>query len=216
METLGLWLAGFLTLALFSFLYKDNPFYRLAEHIFAGLSAGYYVGLIYRSVILQQLVDPISQHWVAVGAGDHPGFHIMKIGFLLFAGALGMLMFTRFFPKASWISRYPLAFVMGNTAGIYLMSELHGRLIPQIAGTFVNLLNPLNLIIFFGVLTTLIYFYFSKEHTGVLGGSARVGIWFIMIAFGAHFGYTVMGRISLLIGQVQFILIDWLKLIKPG
>ncbi len=48
----------------------------------------------------------------------------MKIGFLLFAGALGMLMFTRFFPKASWISRYPLAFVMGNTAGIYLMSEL--------------------------------------------------------------------------------------------
>lgn len=216
METLGLWLAGFLTLSLFSFLYKDNPFYRLAEHIFAGLSAGYYVGLIYHSVILQQLVDPISQHWVSATAGDHSGFHIMKIGFLLFAGALGMLMFTRFFPKASWISRYPLAFVMGNTAGIYLMSELHGRLIPQVAGTFVNLLNPLNLIIFFGVLTTLIYFYFSKEHTGVLGGSARVGIWFIMIAFGAHFGYTVMGRISLLIGQVQFILIDWLKLVKLG
>jgi hypothetical protein len=210
MDTLGLWLAGFLTLSLFSFLYKDNPFYRLAEHIFAGLSAGYYVGLIYRSVILQQLIDPISQHWVSVAAGDQPGFHLMKIGFLLFAGALGMLMFTRFFPKASWISRYPLAFVMGNTAGIYLMSELHGRLIPQIAGTFVNL------IIFFGVLTTLIYFYFSKEHTGVLGGSARVGIWFIMIAFGAHFGYTVMGRISLLIGQVQFILIDWLKLVKPS
>lgn len=216
MDTLGLWLAGFLTLSLFSFLYKDNPFYRLAEHIFAGLSAGYYVGLIYRSVILQQLVDPISQHWVSVGAGDQPGFHLLKIGFLLFAGALGMLMFTRFLPKASWISRYPLAFVMGNTAGIYLMSELHGRLIPQIAGTFVNLSNPLNLIIFFGVLTTLIYFYFSKEHTGVLGGGARVGIWFIMIAFGAHFGYTVMGRISLLIGQVQFILIDWLKLVKPS
>lgn len=216
MQTLGIWLAGFLTLALFSFLYKDNPFYRLAEHIFAGLSAGYYVGLIYRSVFLQQLVDPISQHWVSVSTGDNPGFHLMKIGFLLFAGALGVLMFTRFFPKASWISRYPLAFVMGNTAGIYLMSELHGRLIPQIAGTFVNLLDPLSIIIFVGVLTTLVYFYFSKEHTGLLGGSARIGIWFIMIAFGAHFGYTVMGRISLLIGQVQFILIDWLKLVKLG
>lgn len=215
MDTLGLWLAGFLTLSLFSFLYKDNPFYRLAEHIFAGLSAGYYVGLIYRSVILQQLVDPISQHWTSVAGGDQPGFHLMKIGFLLFAGAMGMLMFTRFFPKASWISRYPLAFVMGNTAGIYLMSELHGRLIPQISGTLVNLMNPLNIIIFFGVLTTLIYFYFSKEHTGALGVGARVGIWFIMIAFGAHFGYTVMGRISLLIGQVQFIFIDWLRLIKP-
>jgi hypothetical protein len=216
MQMLGLWLAGFLTLALFSFLYKDNPIYRLAEHVFAGLSAGYYVGLIYRSVILQQLVDPISQHWISVAAGDHAGFHLMKIGFLIFAGALGILMFARFFPKASWISRFPLAFVMGNTAGIYLMSELHGRLIPQIAGTFVNLLDPLSIVIFVGVITTLIYFYFSKEHTGLLGGSARIGIWFIMIAFGAHFGYTVMGRISLLIGQVQFILIDWLKLVKLG
>lgn len=216
MDVLGLWLAGFFTLALFSFLYKDNPFYGLAEHVFAGLSAGYEVGLIYRSVILQQLIDPISQHWVSMGTGDHPGFHLLKLCFLIFAGLLGMLMFTRFFPKASWISRYPLAFVMGNTAGIYLMSELHGRLIPQVASTFVNLLDPLSLIIFFGVLSTLIYFYFSKEHTGLLGGSARVGIWYIMIAFGAAFGYTVMGRISLLIGQVQFILIDWLKLVKLG
>ena len=46
METLGIWLMGLSTLALFSFLYKDNPFYRIAEHIFAGLSAGYYFGLI--------------------------------------------------------------------------------------------------------------------------------------------------------------------------
>ena len=61
----------------------------------------------------------------------------------------------------------------------------------------------------------MIYFYFSKEHKGVWE-SAKVGIWFIMIAFGAHFGYTVMGRISLLIGQVQFIFIDWLKLVKLG
>ena len=76
----------------------------------------------------------------------------MKLGFLIFAGLLGMMMFTRFFPKASWISRYPLAFVMGNTAGIYLMSELHGRLLPQIKATFVNLLDPLSIIIFFGVI----------------------------------------------------------------
>jgi hypothetical protein len=216
MDILGLWLAGFFTLALFSFLYKDNPFYGLAEHVFAGLSAGYEVGLIYRSVILQQLVDPISQHWVSVAGSDHVGFHLMKIGFLLFAGGLGVLMFTRFFPKTSWISRYPLAFIMGNTAGIYLMSELHGRLIPQVSATLVNLANPLNIIIFLGVITTLIYFYFSKEHKGALGASARMGIWFIMIAFGGNFGYTVMGRISLLIGQIQFIFIDWLKLIKPG
>jgi hypothetical protein len=34
-----------------------------------------------------------------------------------------------------------------------------------------------------------------------------------MIAFGATFGFTVMGRISLLIGRVQFLLTDWLQVI---
>ncbi|MCK4858425.1 MAG: hypothetical protein KAT58_10680 [candidate division Zixibacteria bacterium] len=214
METLGIWVAGLSTLALFSFLYKDNPFYRMAEHIFAGLSAGYYFGLIYQAVILQQLVDPIGQHWQMLDAGTgDTTYHTMKIIFLLFAGLLGVMMFSRFFPKLSWISRFPLAFIMGNTAGIYLMSQLHGLVLPQMAATFVNLASPLGIVIFFGVVATLIYFYFSKEHKGVLGVGAKVGIWFIMVSFGAHFGYTVMARISLLIGQLQFILIDWLKIV---
>ena len=94
------------------------------------------------------------------------------------------------------------------------MARLHGLVIPQTASTFVSLLTPVSIIIFVGVISTLIYFYFSKEHKGAMGVTARIGIWFIMIAFGAHFGYTVMGRISLLIGQVQFIFMDWLKLVK--
>jgi len=208
MSTFGILLAGFLTLAIFSFLYKDNPIYRLAEHIFAGLSAGYYVGLVWQSVIIQQLADPISQHWAAWQSGSNGSGHFGQIIMLVIAGILGALMFARFFPNMSWISRYPLAFVMGITAGIYLTSELHGRLLAQVSSTFIDLANPLNIIIFVGVVTTLIYFYFSKEHVGVLGAGARVGIWFIMVAFGAHFGYTVMARISLLIGRVQFLFID--------
>lgn len=214
MATFGIWIAGFLTLAIFSFLYKDNPFYRLAEHIFAGLSAGYYLGLIWQSVIVQQLADPMSQHWAGMFSGPDTGTHVKQFIFLIIAAILAMLIFARLFPKMSWVSRYPLAFVMGNTAGIYLTSELHGRLLGQVSATFVNLLDPLGIIIFVGVLVTLIYFYFSKEHTGALGAAARVGIWFIMIAFGAHFGYTVMGRISLLIGRVQFIFIDWFKMVS--
>jgi hypothetical protein len=68
----------------------------------------------------------------------------------------------------------------------------------------------LTIIIVIGVLSTLLYFYFSHEHKGALGAVARLGIWFIMISFGAHFGYTVMGRVSLLIGRVQFLIDDWI------
>jgi len=201
-DFLQIWIIAFFTLALFSFLYKDNPFYKFAEHIFAGLSAGYYVGLVWNSVIIQQMIDPMFDNgkW-----------------WLVFPGLLGVLMFSRFTKNYHWISRISLAFVMGNTAGIFLLSELHGKVLPQIQATMLSLnMNQspsaliLSLIVIIGVISTLIFFYFSKEHKGALGGIARLGIWFIMISFGAHFGYTVMARISLLIGQVQFLIEDWI------
>lgn len=74
--------------------------------------------------------------------------------------------------------------------------------------------NVGNLIIILGVITTLVYFFFSMEHKGFVGKVSRVGITFIMIAFGAAFGYTIMARISLFIGRIQFLLSDWLGIIK--
>jgi len=198
-EFFGTSLAAFFTLAIYSYLYKDNPFYRVAEHIFAGISAGYYVGLIWHSVIRQQLILPL--------------FLDSKY-LLIVPGILGILMFSRFFPKISWLSRLSLAFVIGNTAGIYVIQQFHGLIIPQVRSTFLSLTAFSGIVMVIGVISTLIYFYFSKEHKGAFGIVAKIGIWFIMIAFGASFGYTVMGRVSLLIGRAQFLMIDWLKLIK--
>ena len=64
------------------------------------------------------------------------------------------------------------------------------------------------LIVFVGTITGLIYFFFSKEHKGTLGTLSKIGIYFLMIKFGASFGFAVMGRISLLIGQMNY-LIDY-------
>jgi len=200
-EILQIWVAAFFTLAIFSFLYKDNPFFKLAEHVFAGLSAGYYVGLVWKSIILQQL-------WYPMMAGEW---------LLVFPAMLGALMFARLVPKISWVSRVSLAFVMGTTAGVFLVSQLNGMILPQMQATMLPLVlsegadaTLMALVMVIGVISTLIYFYFSKEHTGALGVTAKVGVWFIMIAFGAHFGYTVMARVSLLIGRVNFLYEDWL------
>jgi hypothetical protein len=65
-----------------------------------------------------------------------------------------------------------------------------------------------------GTFSGLVYFFFSKEHKGVFGGTAKVGIFFLMVTFGASFGYTVMSRMSLLIGRIDFLFGDWLGLIK--
>ncbi|GAB4314475.1 MAG: hypothetical protein Kow0074_01510 [Candidatus Zixiibacteriota bacterium] len=186
---------AFFTIAIFSFLYRDNPVFKFAEHVFAGLSAGYYAGLIFQSVIHQQVWVPLTQDgkWL-----------------VLIPAVLGVLMFARFIPRIGWMTRIPLAFVIGSTAGIMFIQQLHGLILPQVSNTILPLTSVNNVLIVLGVITTLIYFYFSKPHTGPLGWVANVGIGFIMVAFGAHFGYTVMARVSLLIGRVQFLLVDWL------
>jgi hypothetical protein len=71
------------------------------------------------------------------------------------------------------------------------------------------------LIILVGVVTVLVYFFFSVEHTGPVGVASKIGIWFLMISFGASFGYTIMARLSLLIGRVGFLIEDWLVLPLP-
>ena len=89
------------------------------------------------------------------------------------------------------------------------MEQIHGTMLPLwVRGNLGTTIG--NWLLVGGLLTTLIFFFFSKEHKGALGGAARIGVYFLMVSFGASYGYTVMARISLLIGRVMFLLHDWL------
>jgi hypothetical protein len=119
-----------------------------------------------------------------------------------------------------WLSRWSLAFVVGTTAGLQFTRYLQSNAIIQVKGTILPLFvggdlhtTIGNIVIVVGTSCGLIYFFFSKEHKGAFGGAARVGIWFLMITFGALFGYTVMSRMSLLIGRLHYLFSDWLGLI---
>ncbi len=204
---IGIWISALLTLGIFSFLYKDNPAYKLCEHLFVGVSAGYYVVLNYFSVVRPNLLDPLVQ-------GDGHGGRDF---FLLVPLVLGILLFSRFFPKGDWLSRWSIALILGVYPALRITGFGQGDFVEQIHGTMLPLWvagNPGatigNWILVVGLLTTLIFFFFSKEHKGALGGTARVGVYFLMVSFGASYGYTVMARISLLIGRVMFLLHDWL------
>lgn len=200
-----IWIGAFLTLAIFSFLYKDNPLYRFAEHLFVGVANGYYIALYWHNSLRPNLFEPLGQ-----------GQLIYLVPLLL-----GLMYFTRFIPKIAWLVRIPIGFMLGWSAGVSIPAEFQARVLKQLEGTVVtpnNFANTLNgvwaLIIMFGVICTLVYFFFSREHKGILGPVSRLGIIFIMIGFGASFGYTVMARVSLLIGRIQFLLGTWLGLIK--
>ena len=42
-RTIGVWVAALFTLFVLSFVYRDNPFYKVAESIFIGVSAAYWM-----------------------------------------------------------------------------------------------------------------------------------------------------------------------------
>lgn len=215
MEHLAVWVAAFLTLGIISFLYKDNAWYKLSEAIFVGVSAGYWFVMlfwdnIYGKFWLQAKFWEYDSFWADEGE------HVM-----VWIGAfLGLLMLLRLVPKIGWISRWSLAFIVGCTAGLYMINFFVTNIIKQMAPTIMPLFDGSpgdifsSIVIAGGTFTGLVYFYFSKEHKGAFGATAKVGIWFIMITFGASFGYTVMSRMSLLIGRIDFLLGDWLGLIN--
>lgn len=195
MPPLGVWVAGLLTLVIFSFLYRDNPFYRTAEHIYVGISAGYYIAVMWHNVLLPNLVLPLVRDGRFV---------------LVVPGILSLLLFSRFLPRGGWLARWPIALYIGVYAAINLQQYVQGDILPQTQATIVSLRRVGDIVILAGTLTTLSYFFFSREHRGPLGVSAKTGIWFLMISFGAAFGTTVMSRMSLLIARAYFVIHEWL------
>ncbi len=215
---LSVWVAAALTLCIFSFLYRDNPFYKFAEHLFVGVSAGYYLVLNFWTVLVANLWDPLTVSF----DGRHGSPLAARLGdyraFLVLPALLGLLLFSRFLPRLHWLARWPLAVIIGVYAGLKTTGFAQGDFVAQVQGSIQPLWTghwgtSLGACIFtIGLLVTLLFFYFSREHKGALGVASKAGMYFLMISFGAGYGYTVMSRISLLIGRFQFLLHDWLGL----
>ena len=226
-RTVGNWLAALFTLCILSFLYGDNPLYKLAEAVFVGVSAAYWMVVGFWTGIVQNLFSKLAPDLIR--SSLLPGLPESQEQELiyLFPLLLSVLMLMRLSPVGGWVSRWALAFFIGATAGIRLLGYLQSDFIRQIQSTILPLVvvgtqgfdfaaSLQNLTIVVGVLSCLTYFFFSIEHKGAVGGVSRLGIWFLMITFGAGFGYTVMGRIALMAQRLEFLVDDWLWIIDPA
>ena len=232
-DIFGAWGAVFFTLAIFSFLYKDNPFYKIAEHAYIGISAGYWLSIGFWTIIQPNLLGRLwpskeyseESFWYSIydflgsivpsifpNGGIDKG-HNMDLTYLI-PLVLGIMMILSIFKQFNWMARWGIAYTGAIAAGLRAYGYLNSYILGQIKGTIVPLANteyPIfhisepslvnNMLILIGTVTGLLYFFFSKEQSGSFGKITRLGIYFLMISFGASFGFAVMGRISLLIGR---------------
>jgi hypothetical protein len=210
---LGL-LAVLLTLALLSYLIADNPLYRIAVHLFIGLSAGYAVVLAWFTVIQPQLMAPL------VGA-LRPGADLAAILRSLLWPVLpvlvgGLLLIFKTVRVASRAGGLVVALMVGVGAAVAVGGAISGTLIPQTSATFVSLLpvgaaGPVEalehvveaLFVVVGVLATLGFFYYgARAETGgpvrpvLVRPVAAVGQIFIGIAFGVMYAGALAASIA--------------------
>ncbi len=191
------WVPVFATLMMLSYLYRDNPFYKIGENVFLGVSIGYGWVYTFTLIIKPFLFRPVADMFI--------DFHATDL-FLVVALLFSSTMLFRFNRKYSWIANYYFGFVFGYGAG-YAIPITVQNIMKQTS----NLMKPLNqgsffeitkwFVIIFGTFAALMYFFFSAPHKGAFGKVARIGIFVMMIFFGATFGATVMGRVALFIDR---------------
>jgi hypothetical protein len=202
------WIAAALTLGVFSFLYRDNPVFCFIEHLLVGLSTGYLFCTYWHNVFIPELVEPL---WEA-GAGSNA--HLWVVVVLCFMWA------CKFVERLKDLYRLALSFWLAGELGVAIPTEMDASVLAQVAGTvgvefdgdWHQVLG--NFVLVAGTVAALTYFFFSKAHKGIVGGTARLGIWVLMIGFGATFSYTILSRIYLLVGRILFLLRDWLGLVE--
>ena len=210
MISFGTLAAGLVTIAIFSFLYRDNPLYRAAEHLLMGLSVGFTIVLLWNSVLKPKMLTPLFVE------GDF---------FALIPLALSLLMLLRLRSAWSHLSKPVLAFVVGAGAGVSIPAMFDARILKQISATiepFAALGETTSvsgmaiieaLVGLIGGVTVMIYFFYTRPDTRPVRAISTIGVYFMMIFFGATFGYTVTSRLTLLIGRLEFLLGDFLRIL---
>jgi hypothetical protein len=213
--SIGTLIAAILTFMVWSYLLGDNPAFRVAEHLLVGTAVGYAVVVAWFNAVQPALFGPVAR--------QSPGLAAVPL-------FLCLLLAARVRPAWSSAGNIAVAFLIGVGAALAVGGALFGTLWPQTSATANLSLNPAdygdtqpmlsstffwqNLAILVGTVGTFFYFTFNTQPQGPLGGFREtftrfwsgIGRWVIMITLGALFANTVMSRIALLVGRVQWLL----------
>ncbi len=201
-DLLAIWTTVFFTMTIYTLLYKENPWYRLAESVYLGVAVGYSVAFD-----LRYLRDQWGGQWSTSST--------MMILYAL-AILIGLLWYFRFVRKYFFLYRWPLAIIVGTGIGMALRTVIFTQFINQIRaqanlllwvpGDWLKTMN--NIIIAVTVPCVLLYFWFTggARESGPMKIVERIARYTMMAGFGSAFGYTVLARYSLLIGRSQYLL----------
>lgn len=200
-------LAALLTVMVLSRILGDNPFFRVAQYLFVGVSLG--LGFV---VAYQEVLRPAALRI----ASDPTAPTLIVYAVPL---ALGLLLLPRITrrQRSSWLANIPLALIFGVGAALAAGGAVAGTLIPQISanargagGSIEQIIGAIVLAL--GTIVVLCSFYFTVPQASGVGrlvrSGATIGHWILMIAFGFFFAGAVQTYLAALTERLRF-LVTW-------
>jgi cytochrome bd-type quinol oxidase subunit 2 len=200
------------TLLILSYLVGDNPAFRVAIHIFVGISAGYIAVVVFRQVLVNEMFLPMIT-----------GTNLERL-LLAFPLVMSLLLLGKSSSQFDWMGRPVVAFLVGVGTASAVAGAVLGTLFPQVlAGiTSFDVRNSLTLgnaagslmtgaFVLFGTIVTLVYFQFTvfgkNKTTGkrgyVIGFISLLGQVFIAITLGAIFAGVLAAALTALVDRIQ-------------
>ena len=130
------------------------------------------------------------------------------------AGGIGIPLYMRYVPKIGWVSRYALAIYVAYYIGVEFTRRLHGEVLPQLSRTILPLWPWSQ-----ATLVSLV-FIVGLQRAGLLlprlgaerGDAADRADGDLVPDDLVRRGLRVHrdGRIALLLGRLNFLILDWL------
>lgn len=206
LDLIGAFLGFVLTIFIFSYIWGDNLFFRIATHLFVGVAAGYVAIIVIQNIILPQMIFPFF--------GGSPNERIFAALFLI----LGALMLTKVSPRLNALGNPATAYLVGVGAATAIGGAVVGTIFPQTLSsmnTFIdnNIFNAIW--IFAATVTTLLYFQFTMRRKNSEDETAQRPAWletigqigqlFIAVTFGALFSGVYLAAITALIERASYL-----------
>lgn len=207
-------LAFLLTLLVFTYLIGDNPFYRIALHLFVGVAAGYAVLIGVEQVLLPRFYQLLDNALLVTR--DPVPFTINFAPWLLSA-----LVLFKISPRLAPYGNAALAFMVGVGAAVAVGGAVTGTLYPQTQAAAVNPLQGGTnsfamveaVILLGGTILALMYFFYSGRplaagrgaRPGWLVPIAAAGEAFITTALAALYAGAIAAAFAFFTERVQFL-----------
>lgn len=220
-DSLAIIVGGIATIAIYSFLIKENPFFRFFEHLFIGIAAGFLPLLTFKEFIWPKILGPMLGANTIILPDGTPATPYQPLHLLyLIPLAFGLLYYFVYSQRLGWLAKIVIGFSLGASAGL-AFKGFFAEMIPQLTSSFkplvvindghLDLFQSLNNIVFvFTLVAVMTYFFFSFRAETVTVRSLRTsGRWLMMLCFGAFFGSTVMARMALMVERLQFLITEW-------